>query len=145
MKKDGLQNKRVAGWKATPTGMLLWAFVLVVSVMVVGFSGAKAVALAKVKSHPPVGQNASCLSCHAAATPEVAQDWEKGKHGLNNVKCFTCHSVPGEKDFTAIPAPERCAACHDAKISTFQKAARAKNGPKGCSSCHSDHSLKFHK
>lgn len=145
MKESGLVDWRREVYRgAAIAGAILLALALVALAPVPGSSGATASAAPKARVHPPIGEAADCLSCHEAATPQVAQDWLNGKHGLNNVKCYTCHSVPGEKEFTAAPGPERCQACHDAKLTAFQKAARAKGGPKSCSSCHVDHGLKFH-
>ena len=83
----------------------------------------------------------TCDGCHQEETPDEYQAWFRGKHGLNNVKCFVCHgSVDGGK-FAIQPNTEGCFGCHGEK-------AESMNTPfmegKTCFSCHPPHQLSPH-
>ena len=85
-----------------------------------------------------------CLSCHEKATPKAAQDWKESKHGVNLVRCQTCHGMPdgkGALPFARKPALTVCAACHSAAIQRME----AKFGLKtDCATCHLQHQSAIH-
>lgn len=93
---------------------------------------------AKKKSHPKIGQEMItedpqvCVSCHEAQ----ARDWEKGPHGLNQVRCFICHGDL-EKRFERVADSKNCVMCHADKVEDLKKAKKFKN----CFVCHNGHTL----
>jgi hypothetical protein len=92
------------------------------------------------RSHPPVGNDASCEECHAEATPRPFAEWRNGTHGINLVKCFVCHGSTGA-DFRRKPAADRCIGCHADQVASMRSAAMK---GKDCFTCHSPHALDPH-
>jgi hypothetical protein len=92
------------------------------------------------RSHPPVGDAASCEECHAQATPRPFAEWRNGTHGINLVKCFVCHGSTGA-DFRRKPATDRCVGCHADQVASMRSAAMK---GKDCFTCHSPHALDPH-
>ncbi|MFN3504811.1 MAG: hypothetical protein ACK4Y7_01190 [Caldimicrobium sp.] len=73
-----------------------------------------------------------CSKCHSSQF----QAWEKGLHGLNQVRCFICHGDL-EKRFEKISQPSNCIMCHEAKVNDLSKNKEYKN----CFDCHKGHTL----
>ena len=85
-----------------------------------------------------------CLSCHEKATPKVAQDWTESKHGMNLVRCQTCHGMPdgeGSLPFARDPELTVCAACHSSAMERMEAKFGAKGG---CNTCHPHHQNSMH-
>jgi hypothetical protein len=86
-----------------------------------------------------------CYACHVKTTPQVAQDWYEGKHGVLLVKCFVCHGQPdgdGAVEFAVDPDPDKvCRKCHDPAVNRME----AKFGLRpDCNSCHPYHQNSIH-
>lgn len=82
--------------------------------------------------HPAVDVGlATCSSCHAQATPQVAAQWRDGRHGLSLVECMVCHGSTGA-DFKARPGTTACVGCH---------AEQVQSASASCFSCHKPHAL----
>lgn len=81
-----------------------------------------------------------CLNCHTSITPLVVDQWSKSKHGLLNVKCYTCHGTHEtgfeSEEFIATPQKERCRSCHAEQVSSL---ANSKMGDMTCTTCHLVH------
>lgn len=89
---------------------------------------------------------ADCFTCHAKATPVVAQDWKDSKHGALLVKCVVCHGQPDGKGaipFAAKPGIKKiCASCHDPAINRMvEKFGELTD----CVSCHPRHQNPMHR
>lgn len=112
------------------------------SILLVGFtwlaSGIPSGNAMQDEKHPDVDFSVSCLECHQETTPEIAAEWENGRHGLVNVGCFVCHG-DGEVEFYAKPTSLNCIGCHSANDVDFSKSEAT-----SCFSCHDGHDLKFH-
>ncbi len=72
-----------------------------------------------------------CVSCHEGKVKE----WEKGPHGLNQVRCFICHGDL-EKRFERVAKPSNCVMCHADKVEDLKKAKKS-----NCFVCHTGHTL----
>lgn len=115
----------------------LWLVLITALPLAFGMVPAKK---AKV-THPEVGEEETCDSCHREVTPEVVEAWFQSRHGMNNVKCFVCHGPVGP-NFTRRAPVERCLGCHGDKVASMAKPFFA---GKDCFSCHSGHELNPHK
>ncbi|MFN4132578.1 MAG: hypothetical protein ACK4GE_05830 [Caldimicrobium sp.] len=73
-----------------------------------------------------------CGQCHS----DQVRAWEKGLHGLNQVRCFICHGDL-EKRFERIANPSNCVMCHADKVEDLTKAKEYKT----CFACHHGHTL----
>ena len=87
-----------------------------------------------------------CYTCHAKATPALAQDWRDSKHGALLVKCVVCHGQPdgqGSIPFAAKPGvKEICGRCHEPAMNRMV----AKYGElKDCDPCHPRHQNPMHR
>ena len=87
-----------------------------------------------------------CYTCHAKATPSLAQDWQDSKHGALLVKCVVCHGQPdgkGSIPFAAKPSIQAiCARCHEPAMNRMV----AKYGEvKDCEPCHPRHQNPMHR
>ena len=86
-----------------------------------------------------------CYTCHAKATPKVAQDWYESKHGVMLVKCFVCHGQPdgkGSVPYAVNPdVNTTCRKCHDPSINKME--AKYGLAPK-CNDCHPFHNNSLH-
>jgi hydroxylamine dehydrogenase len=104
-------------------------------------------------------QAQDCIQCHKTVTPGIVADWQISKHSQNDVTCATCHgdghTSAADVAEVAIPTPQTCAVCHDAKVAQFSKGKHAlgwasylamptthalpmamREGMKGCGGCH---------
>jgi hypothetical protein len=77
--------------------------------------------------------------CHKKETAVSYNEWLGSKHGINNVKCGTCHG--DVNNYRAIPGKEVCIGCHSAQVRDMPKAALVTN----CSFCHKGHWRTVHK
>ncbi len=90
------------------------------------------------KGHPKLegeiitGDPIICIQCHDSQVKE----WEKGFHGINQVRCFICHGDL-EKRFERIALPNNCVMCHSDKVEDLKKEKKIKT----CFDCHKGHSL----
>lgn len=73
-----------------------------------------------------------CGQCHS----DQVKKWEKGSHGIFQVKCFICHGDL-EKRFERISKPSNCVMCHAEKVEDLTNT----KGYKTCFDCHRGHSL----
>ena len=90
---------------------------------------------AKGKKHIKIPMDQSCSECHAGENDV----WESGKHGLMGVKCVVCHGDL-DKNFVAMPGPERCEGCHSEQVEGNAEGHKMKQN--NCWTCHDGHSLK---
>ncbi|MBN2282836.1 MAG: CopD family protein [Deltaproteobacteria bacterium] len=80
----------------------------------------------------------TCLSCHKSNKPALYADWEKSVHAAVGVTCYDCHrggndrnliSVEHLKNSTSpisiVVSPKRCAGCHPAEATQFEKSKHA--------------------
>ena len=82
------------------------------------------------KPHPQIDAGMECAACH----DKVAAIWDKGRHGVAQVRCAACHGTP-TAGFTAKPAATVCRSCHPAQFDSTAK---------NCVSCHPPHALSPH-
>ncbi|MEZ0343576.1 MAG: hypothetical protein ABWJ99_02045 [Caldimicrobium sp.] len=112
---------------------------LLISILIVLFLGMLfTVNAAKKKSHPKIGEDMItedpqvCVACHETQ----AREWEKGLHGINQVRCFICHGDL-EKRFERISKPSECVMCHADKVEDIKRSKKYKT----CFECHNGHTL----
>jgi hydroxylamine dehydrogenase len=100
-----------------------------------------------------------CVECHRKNTPNIVADWQLSKHNQNDVTCSACHGEEhhsaGTVELAKIPTPEKCAECHEEKVTQFKSGKHAvawaamkamptahmqpmamMEGMKGCGGCH---------
>jgi hypothetical protein len=124
---------------------------LLIAVAVVGFFAYLNLAFPKVRCEAAKHLTApaelsDCYTCHAKATPVLAQDWKDSKHGALLVKCVVCHGQPdgkGSIPFAAKPdIKDICARCHEPAMNRMV----AKFGElKDCDPCHPRHQNPMHR
>jgi len=89
------------------------------------------------KKHPKVSDEMIgedpliCSQCHE----NQYKTWEKGLHGLNQVRCFICHGDL-EKRFEKVASPNNCVMCHADKVEDLKMAKKP-----NCFVCHVGHTL----
>jgi hypothetical protein len=103
-----------------------------------GRSPAPSAAQARVERHPVVEDPAeTCAGCHAGVTPEIAQAYHDGRHGLAQVSCVVCHGSTGD-DFHLRPAGASCDACHSQETHSV---TLDRGRTRDCFTCHPPHEL----
>jgi hypothetical protein len=90
------------------------------------------IAMAAVKKHREVSYDQECADCHTKQN----EAWLSGKHFEMGVQCVVCHGSL-DTTFFVQPPVERCAGCHDDKVSELKK----KSATMKCTSCHDNHTL----
>lgn len=117
---------------------------LFVAVIVVAASTFAFAATSQKSQHPVEMGGKDCVYCHApGSTAENRSEslaysqWTQSRHGINNVKCLTCHGSQN----TFMPQSDLtiCMSCHP------QETTVIKRGSKGnsiiCMNCHSAHTF----
>ncbi|MFC1836552.1 hypothetical protein ACFL2Q_17810, partial [Thermodesulfobacteriota bacterium] len=66
------------------------------------------------------------------------EQWLGSKHGINNVKCGTCHG--DVTNYRAFPDKVVCMGCHSAQVKNMPANALVTN----CSFCHKAHWFNVH-
>ncbi len=96
--------------------------------------------------HPLPIDGKDCAVCHAPgsteeipADPTAYQEWSASMHGLNNVKCVTCHGE--ESTFKADSDINTCLSCHPQETTVINKKVESADTALICSSCHKVHSF----
>ncbi len=103
--------------------------------------GSKAPASRASVAHPQVDASSqSCAGCHADATPQIAKEWEAGRHGLSLVRCYVCHGSTGA-DFRARPDTAGCRSCHSLQAMGGPGAVAGAEPRSDCFTCHAPHAL----
>jgi hypothetical protein len=80
-----------------------------------------------------------CGECHKKETPAGYNAWLTSKHGLNMVKCGTCHG--DANNYRARPDKVVCIGCHSQQVHNMPDEAPVTN----CSYCHKGHWFTVHK
>jgi len=80
-----------------------------------------------------------CMECHKKETASSYNEWLGSLHGINNVKCGTCHG--DVNNYRARPDKEVCIGCHSSQVRAMPKLALVTN----CSFCHKGHWYTVHK
>ncbi len=80
-----------------------------------------------------------CIECHKKETLASYNEWLGSKHGINNVKCGTCHG--DVNNYRARPDKAVCIGCHSSQITNMPKQSLVTN----CSYCHKGHWFTVHK
>lgn len=101
----------------------------------------------------------TCVECHKKNTPNIVTDWQLSKHSQNDIQCSTCHgdmhTSASDVSEVQIPTPDKCAECHEDRVSQYKKGKHAlawaamkamptahmqpmalMEGMKGCGGCH---------
>lgn len=81
----------------------------------------------------------NCEECHMKDTPVVYGEWLGSKHGINNVRCGTCHG--DAVNYRAMPDREVCIGCHSRQVDHMPARSLVTN----CSYCHQVHWFTVHK
>ncbi len=81
----------------------------------------------------------NCRDCHKKETPASYNQWLGSRHGINNVKCGTCHGDVA--NYRARPDKVVCMGCHSQQVKNMPPAALVTN----CSYCHKGHWFTVHK
>jgi nitrate reductase cytochrome c-type subunit len=79
-----------------------------------------------------------CMDCHKKDTPVAYKQWLGSKHGINNVKCGTCHGDVA--NYRAMPDRDVCIGCHSYQVKHMPKLSLVTN----CSFCHKSHWFTVH-
>ena len=95
--------------------------------------------------HPVPMEGKDCLQCHMpnsteemAADPTAGTQWKNSMHGLNNVRCVTCHGE--ESTFKPDSHVNVCLACHPSETSTINaKFKKVEDEGLVCTQCHAVH------
>ena len=100
---------------------------------------------AKVE-HPLPINGKDCAVCHAPGSTEETpadsvsyQEWESSMHGLNSVKCVTCHGE--ESTFKADSDINICLSCHPQETTVINKKVESADYGLVCSACHKVHNF----
>ena len=80
----------------------------------------------------------NCRDCHKKDTPVMYKQWLGSKHGINNVKCGTCHGDVA--NYRAYPDRAVCIGCHSAQVKNMPANSLVTN----CSFCHKSHWFTIH-
>jgi hypothetical protein len=80
----------------------------------------------------------NCMECHKKDTPVAYQQWLASKHGINNVKCGTCHG--DAVNYRAMPDKAVCIGCHSQQVDNMPASSPVTN----CSFCHKVHYFTVH-
>jgi hypothetical protein len=80
-----------------------------------------------------------CMECHKKETPTAYKQWLGSKHGINSVKCGTCHG--DANNYRARPDKAICIGCHSTQVNNMPAEALVTN----CSFCHKSHWFTVHK
>lgn len=99
-----------------------------------------------VVEHPLPMEGKDCAVCHAPgsteeipADPAAYQEWENSMHGINSVKCVTCHGE--ESTFKADSNVNICLSCHPQETTVINRKVEQTNYGLICSACHKVHSF----
>ncbi len=110
------------------------------------FSIILSIAYAQTAQHPVQMSGKECAVCHApgsteeiSADPTAYKEWSDSMHGLNSVKCFTCHGE--ESTFRPDSNINVCLSCHPNETTVISKKVEIANNGLICSSCHKVHSF----
>ena len=105
-----------------------------------------AAAQTETVTHPVEMQGKDCAVCHAPgsteeipADPAAYQEWADSMHGLNSVKCVTCHGE--ESTFKADSNINICLSCHPTETTVINRKADIGDNGLICSACHKVHSF----
>lgn len=105
-----------------------------------------AAAQTETVTHPVEMQGKDCAVCHAPgsteeipADPAAYQEWADSMHGLNSVKCVTCHGE--ESTFKADSNINICLSCHPTETTVINRKADIVDNGLICSACHKVHSF----
>ncbi|MDE7315783.1 MAG: cytochrome c3 family protein [Mucispirillum sp.] len=100
----------------------------------------------EVVEHPLPMEGKDCAVCHAPgsteeipADPAAYQEWENSMHGINSVKCVTCHGE--ESTFKADSNINICLSCHPQETTVINRKAESTDYKLICSACHKVHSF----
>lgn len=99
--------------------------------------------LLDLKRLPPPARSLICLRCHSAAsTPSLAY-WNGSLHALNDLSCFSCHSMHdgSQQKVSREKLAELCYGCHQevrAQFSLFSHHP-VRERKMGCLDCHQAH------
>jgi hypothetical protein len=80
-----------------------------------------------------------CGDCHMKETPDMYKQWIGSKHGINSVKCGTCHG--DVVNYRAMPDRMVCIGCHSMQVKNMPAQANVTN----CAYCHKSHWFTIHK
>ena len=96
--------------------------------------------------HPLPMEGKDCAVCHAPgsteeipADPTAYQEWADSMHGLNSVKCVTCHGE--ESTFKADSNINICLSCHPTETTVINRKTESADYGLVCSACHKVHSF----
>lgn len=99
---------------------------------------------AKPSTHPVEMGGNDCVYCHAPdSTAENKSEsvayaqWVESRHGVNNVKCHTCHG--DESSFMPQSDINICLSCHPQQVSVIKRRVNADTIV--CAACHAPHSF----
>lgn len=118
---------------------------LVAVIMAVASTFAFAATSTSSKNQHPVEMGGNdCIYCHATgSTAENRSEslaysqWEQSRHGVNNVKCLTCHGSPT----TFMPKSDVsvCMSCHPQETTVIKRSSKGNSII--CMNCHSAHNF----
>jgi hypothetical protein len=80
-----------------------------------------------------------CADCHKKETPDGYNAWLGSRHGINMVKCGTCHG--DVQNYRSRPDRVVCIGCHSTQVQNMPAQALVTN----CSFCHKGHWFTVHK
>ena len=94
--------------------------------------------------HPMPMEGKDCVVCHAPgsteevpADPAAYEQWSNSMHGLNSVKCVTCHG--DESTFKPDSSVNTCLSCHPQETIVINRKVEIGDNGLICSSCHKVH------
>ncbi len=100
----------------------------------------------EIVEHPLPMDGKDCAVCHAPgsieeipADPTAYQEWANSLHGLNSVKCVTCHGE--ESTFKADSDINICLSCHPQETTVINRKVESGEYSLICSSCHKVHNF----
>lgn len=118
---------------------------LLLVAVIVAAASTIAVAASNTKTPHPVEMGGNdCVFCHApGSTAENKSEslaysqWEQSRHGINNVKCVTCHGE--QSTFMPQSNVSVCMSCHPQETTVIKRSSKGDSIV--CMNCHSAHNF----
>ena len=116
---------------------------MIASTLGAGIASVFLLATATAQSERPAprphisSQSNTCLQCHGALTPALAEEWRQSAHAASGIGCYECHradkSSPGAFEhngatIAVIVSPKDCGSCHRTEVDQQKGSHHAKAG-----------------